>query len=177
MFNLFENEELSNFSWDQIGNVSRGRQNLGELMPVAIYRMFQFSLRDELTKKFGKEMVVEIFRNAGKTAGEEFAKNRIDLSLPLNEFIAAIQHELEDMKIGVFRMEEVDAVTGAMIMTVSEDLDCSGLPVTGETVCNYDEGFLAGVLGVYTKQEYTVREIDCWATGARVCRFRAEKDC
>ncbi|MFV0314438.1 MAG: V4R domain-containing protein, partial [Anaerotignum sp.] len=44
---------------------------------------------------------------------------------------------------------------------------------TGETVCNYDEGFLAGILKEYTKKEYVVTEIDCWATGSRVCRFSA----
>ncbi len=176
MFNLFENEELGKFNWDAIGDVSVGRRNLGEQMPVYVYRMFQFSLRDELMRKFGKETVVEIFRNAGKLAGLEFAKNKMDLTVPFNEFIAALQNVLEDSKIGIFRMEEFDAETGVMIMTISEDLDCSGLPITGETVCNYDEGFIAGVLIEYTKQEYSVREIDCWATGARVCRFRAEKD-
>ncbi|MGO5051014.1 hypothetical protein ACTQ6A_00640 [Lachnospiraceae bacterium LCP25S3_G4] len=41
---------------------------------------------------------------------------------------------------------------GEAILTVGEDLDCSGLPITGETVCNFDEGFLAGILKVYTKK-------------------------
>lgn len=48
------------------------------------------------------------------------------------------------------------------------------LPVLGETVCNYDEGFLSGILSVYTGKPYAAIEIDCWATGDRVCRFRAE---
>ena len=70
-------------------------------------------------------------------------------------------------------MEKFDAETGDAVLTVGEDLDCSGLPVTGETVCNYDEGFLAGILKVYTKKDYVVTEVDCWATGSRVCRFEA----
>ena len=49
-----------------------------------------------------------------------------------------------------------------------------GLPALGETVCNYDEGFLAGILTAYTQKPYTAVEVDCWATGDRVCRFRAE---
>ena len=44
----------------------------------------------------------------------------------------------------------------------------------GETVCNYDEGFIAGILSEYTEKNYKAQEIDCWATGERVCRFRAE---
>lgn len=51
------------------------------------------------------------------------------------------------------RIEKFDMNTGEAILTVGEDLDCSGLPFTGETVCNYDEGFLAGILKEYTKKE------------------------
>ena len=74
---------------------------------------------------------------------------------------------------GILRVEKFDPDTGEAVLTVGEDLDCSGLPITGETVCNYDEGFLAGVLKVYTQKEYVVTEVDCWATGSRVCRFEA----
>ena len=55
---------------------------------------------------------------------------------------------------------------------MGEDLDCSGIPVTNETVCIYDEGFFSGILGAYTGKQYDVREIDCWANGNRICRFR-----
>ncbi len=175
MFKLFEGESMELFNWETFSDISKGRRNLGEEMPVFVYRLFQYTLRDELTKRFGKEVVVEIFRNAGKTAGKEFATNMLDLKLPFNEFIALVQMALKESKIGVLRMEEFNAETGEMIMTISEDLDCSGLPVLGDTVCNYDEGFLAGVIEEYTKELYNVREIDCWATGARVCRFKAEK--
>lgn len=76
----------------------------------------------------------------------------------------------EEFKIGVLRIEE----TGKMVLTISEDADCSGLPAIGETVCNYDEGFLAGVLTAYTGKPYDAVEVNCWAAGDRVCRFRAE---
>ena len=68
-------------------------------------------------------------------------------------------------------MENFDEA-GNMVLTVGEDLDCSGIPITDETVCYYDEGFIAGILEVYTGKKYHVREIDCWANGDRVCRFR-----
>jgi predicted hydrocarbon binding protein len=58
------------------------------------------------------------------------------------------------------------------VLTVGQDLDCSGLPMTNETVCFYDEGFIAGILETYTGKKYDVREIDCWANGDRVCRFQ-----
>jgi hypothetical protein len=58
-------------------------------------------------------------------------------------------------------------------LTAAEDLDCSGLPVTGDMVCDYDEGFIAGVLSTYSGREFVAREVDCWASGGRICRFAA----
>ena len=56
-------------------------------------------------------------------------------------------------------------------LTVAEDLDCSGLPVSDETICTYDEGFLSGLLSEYTGGHFDVKEVDCWCSGDRVCRF------
>jgi predicted hydrocarbon binding protein len=79
---------------------------------------------------------------------------------------------LRELKIGILRVESVNEKTGEIFLTVGEDLDCSGLPITGENVCTYDEGFITGILAVYTGKVYSVREIDCWASGDRVCRFK-----
>lgn len=96
------------------------------------------------------------------------------MTLPMNEFLAQFQAKIAELKIGVARIEMLDKETGKMILTVSEDADCSGLPLLGETVCNYDEGFIAGIMSAYTGKEYMAEEIDCWATGDRVCRFHVE---
>ena len=56
-------------------------------------------------------------------------------------------------------------------LAVAEDLDCSGLPFTDEVVCKYDEGFIAGIMETYTGRPFIAKEIDCWASGGRVCRF------
>lgn len=173
MFNLFSEQDENKFTWESIGDVIDGRRNLGENMPVFVYRLFQFTIKDELAKRYGNEATVDIFRKAGELAGKEFANHLLDLSLPFNEFVAHLQSVLEESKIGILRVEKFDPDTGEAVLTVGEDLDCSGLPITGETVCNYDEGFLAGVLKVYTQKEYVVTEVDCWATGSRVCRFEA----
>lgn len=173
VFNLFPEEE-TRFTWDSVGSVIDGQRNLGDTMPVFIYRLLQFTLKDELVRRYGNEEMIDIFRSAGELAGKEFAAHLLDLDLPFNEFVAQLQNVLEESKIGILRVESFDPATGKAMLTVGEDLDCSGLPVTGETVCNYDEGFLAGVLKVYTKKDYVVTEVDCWATGSRVCRFKAE---
>ncbi|MEG2924378.1 MAG: V4R domain-containing protein [Oscillospiraceae bacterium] len=173
MLNLFDSADENKFTWGNIGDIEDGRHNLGDSMPVFVYRLLQFTLKDELAKRYGDKTTIDIFRSAGKLAGNELAKHLLDLTLPPNEFIAHLQDVLEKSKIGILRIEEFDIETGKAVLTIAEDLDCSGLPITGETVCNYDEGFLAGILNVYTKKDYVVTEIDCWATGARVCRFEA----
>jgi predicted hydrocarbon binding protein len=61
-----------------------------------------------------------------------------------------------------------------LLLSVSEDLDCSGLPLQENTVCVYDEGFLAGILYDFTGKHFDVKEVDCWATGDRTCRFAAK---
>ncbi len=173
VFEFLENNDNNSFSWASVVDVSEGRKNLGEEMPVFMYRVFQYTIKDELTKRFGSDVCADIFRNAGHLAGLEFAHNLLDLNLSFNEFISKLQSALEESKVGILRVEEFDTETGRAILTVAEDLDCSGLPVTGETVCHYDEGFIAGILKAYTKKNYIVTEIDCWATGSRVCRFEA----
>ena len=71
-------------------------------------------------------------------------------------------------------MESADTESGAFVFTVSEDLDCSGLPELDFEVCVYDEGFIAGLLENFTGKKFTVKEIDCWCTGDRTCRFAAK---
>ena len=156
----------------QYDSASRG--NLGPELPVMVYRMLEYSLKDELIRQFGKEKQIEIFRNAGRKAGEYFASQFLDLTLPMDAFISNLQQKMQELKIGVLRIEDVNEENGRITLTVSEDADCSGLPVLGETVCNYDEGFISGILSRYSGKPYSAIEIDCWATGDRVCRFLAE---
>lgn len=152
---------------------AQGRKNLGDQIPVLIYRMLEYSLKFELQNRFDKETQVEVFRAAGRSAGKWFAKNCLNLDQSLDAFVSELQQAMQTYKIGVLRIESVDETSGKIVLTVSEDADCSGLPVLGETVCNYDEGFIAGILSKYTGKDYEAIEVDCWATGNRVCRFHA----
>lgn len=124
--------------------------------------------------RIAKNIFRAVFRGAGYRAGTYFAENCLDLTAEFPAFIAQVQRRLEEFRIGLLRVEEMEEDTGKMVLTISEDVDCSGLPVLGKTVCNYDEGFLAGLLTAYTKRPYSAVEVNCWATGDRVCRFRAE---
>jgi len=167
--NIFTKDSgYKGFHWNSLGDIKEGRGDLGEEMPVLVYRLMQYTMLDVLSKAFGHEAANEYYRQAGFLAGSEFAKNVLNLDVDFNTFLAGLQKTLLDLKIGVLRMESFDADTGGIVLTVGQDLDCSGLPITNENVCFYDEGFLAGILEKYTGKPYDVREVDCWASGDRV---------
>ena len=174
VFNVFNDTTRREFKWDSLGNIKQGRGGLGEEMPVIVYRLMQFTLFDALSSELGLTKTNEYFRNAGYLAGTEYAKNVLTLDLDFDSFVSHLQESLKMLKIGILRMEAFNPEDGNIILTVAEDLYCSGLPITNESVCVYDEGFISGILEAYTGKKYDVRETDCWATGDRVCRFKAE---
>jgi predicted hydrocarbon binding protein len=163
-----------NFEWKDLGDIALGRPNLGATTNVVVYRLMQYTMRDVLEKHWGPEKTNEFFREAGFKAGYEFCKNVLDCSLGFDGFVADLSDNLEKLSIGLLRVEKADIEKLSFIFTVSEDLDCSGLPYTGVAFCDYDEGFIAGIMNHYTKKDFKVKEIDCWGTGDRTCRFAIE---
>ena len=160
-----------NFSWDHLGDIEEGRPSLGKQTSVAVYRLMQYTMRAVLEKEYGDEKTRWLLAEAGRLAGKEFCKNVLDTSLPFNKFVAQLHDVLVDLSIGILRMEKSDLENLNFMATVSEDLDCSGLPIKGVTVCDYDEGFIEGIFSAYTGKHFEVKEVDCWTTGERTCRF------
>jgi hypothetical protein len=166
--------DMYDFKWEDLGDLSEGRPNLGTETSVIVYRLMQYTFKDVFSKNIGKQKTVELFVKAGNLAGQEFCRNVLDTSLPFSGFIADLKEKLISLKIGVLMIEKADEEKLEFVLTVSEDLDCSGLPIFGESVCDYDEGFIAGILEGYTGKKFTAKEVDCWATGDRTCRFEVK---
>jgi predicted hydrocarbon binding protein len=162
------------FSWDLLGDLSVGRPNLGNLTRVEIYRLMQFTFRDVLEAKFGTDVADEIFFQAGMVAGKEFFDHFLSGAKDNSTFIKLLQDSLREYSIGIFRVEAGDDDIKNLIVTIAEDLDCSGLPELEYEVCKYDEGFIAGIMESFTCKSYDVKEIDCWCTGDRTCRFKVD---
>ncbi|MDL2236793.1 4-vinyl reductase [Christensenellaceae bacterium OttesenSCG-928-K19] len=162
----------SAFEWANLGDIEEGRKNLGAEMPVVVYRLLQYTMKDILTREYDDETARNIIRAAGHLAGVQFAQNVLDLSGDFDYFVANLTNQLRELKIGIMNIERANLEDLSFVLTVSEDLDCSGLPVMGDTVCDYDEGFIAGILEAYTGKKFQAKEIDCWATGDRTCRFQ-----
>lgn len=166
-------ESFYKFSWDMVGDMDIARPNLGKTTRIEVYRLLQYTLREVLEKEYGTEKCDQLFYDAGFLAGKHFFEKFLSEPKDLDEFLKELTNILRELGIGILRMEESEPEKGEFLLTVSEDLDCSGLPDTGRVVCNYDEGFIAGILSKFTNKDVTVKEIDCWCTGDRTCRFKA----
>jgi predicted hydrocarbon binding protein len=164
-------ERLYKFSWDFIGDLEEGRPNLGNTTRVEVYRLFQYALRDILEEEFGTEKADRLLYRAGYLAGKALSEKFIGHAESLYDYVEKVKQLLLDMNVGILRVESADADKLHFLLTVAEDLDCSGLPDMGHAVCTYDEGFIAGVFNAFSGEEYDVKEIDCWCTGDRTCRF------
>jgi predicted hydrocarbon binding protein len=162
------------FEWNMLGDIEEGRPNLGPMVHVSVYRLMQFTLRDILIRDFDVENADRIFFEAGKKAGQEYCKNILPQGNDLNGLFAELQRTLKEFGIGIFRVESVDVEKSSFVITVSEDIDCSGISVCSEQICTYDEGFIAGILLAYSGKDFLVKEVDCWGSGGRVCRFTVD---
>lgn len=164
------------FSWDLLGDLKAGRPNLGPNVRVDVYRLMQYCIRDVVERRHGASEADSIFHDAGYLAGTHVYDRLLGSPESLGEFVASLQQTLLELGVGVLRLEESDPDARRLVLTVSEDLDCSGLPVVDYEACTFDEGFIAGMLDRFTGKRYRVKEIDCWCTGDRTCRFLAERD-
>ncbi len=172
---MFKEERTESlFDWSMIGDLETGRPNLGPTMTVTTYRLMHFTLRDVLIQEVGVAKAEEIFYKAGRSAGEQYYEHVLGSQSDLDSLFAALQRTLKDLSIGIFRVESADVEADRFVVTVAEDLDCSGIPVCSEQVCTYDEGFLSGVFHAFNGHEYRVKEVDCWGSGDRVCRFTVD---
>jgi len=164
------------FNWELLGgDMNDARPSLGSSLRLEVYRLFQFTMRDEIEKEFGTEATDRIFYNAGVLAGKQFYNKFLSEftgSTDLGPFVKRIQDLFSDLGIGIFRVESFNPETMECFITVDEDIDCSGLPDTSEVICIYDEGFIAGILERFTGKVFTVKEVDCWCMGSRTCRFQ-----
>ncbi len=171
LFSAANTKAQEEFTLENLGDIQRGRGDLGDEIPVSVYRLFQQTIRSVLNTRFGEEEMAEIFRAAGVLAGRALVRERLDVSMPFDMFMRQISVKLEKLKSSIFKIKSYDDETGEGIIVVDNDPECSGFGNIGNTLCQYDEGFIAGIMQEYTKNEYTVTEIECWGTGGNSCRF------
>ena len=86
---------LSQFALHDLTDMREGRPNLGQLVPVGVYRLMQYTFRDVLEERHGLKATKQIFFAAGDLAGKEFCKHILNTSLDFDAFMAELQQKLE----------------------------------------------------------------------------------
>ncbi len=164
------------FSWALLGDLDVARPHLGPTLRLEVYRLMQFCFRDILEQRYGTEAVDDVFYQAGALAGRHFYENMVKPTNPTSfqDVVELLKKQLADLGVGILRVERAQMDSLDFTLTVGEDLDCSGLPELGYETCVYDEGFLSGILEAYTGRPFKVKEVDCWCTSDRTCRFEAK---
>ncbi len=166
------------FDWNMVGSdMTLARPSLGDSLKIEVYRLFQFTMRDIIEKEYGTQVADGLFYQSGVLAGKTFYDQFLTEftgSTDTGPLVRRIGELFKDLGIGIFRVESFNHETMECYVTVDEDLDCSGLPDIEDVVCIYDEGFIAGILEKFTGRIYNVKEVDCWCTGARTCRFQGQ---
>jgi uncharacterized protein len=162
------------FSWDLLGDSQLGRPNLGKETRLEVYRLMKFCLRDVVEQHCGTEEADRIIYEAGKLAGKHLYEHLIKGAQDITEFVKIAQQVLKDLQMGIFRVEQADVEKGLFVVTLSEDLDCSGLPEMDTEICTYDEGFLSALFECFLGRPFQGKEIDCWCSGDRTCRFEIQ---
>lgn len=166
------------FNWELLGDIKEGRPNLGPMVRTEIYRLMLFSFRDVLEKTYDAPTADMLFYKTGFLAGTQYYQHVIQPELSggeFNDLIKLMQSSFMEKGIGILRIEEIDHDRQRYVLSIAEDLDCSGLPELDHEFCVYDEGFIAGIFESFFGNTFKVKEVDCWCTGDRTCRFVAEK--
>ena len=102
-----------------IDNIEVARENLGCMMPVAIYRIIQESIKEEIEKRYGLDTTNDILKEAGKTMGVWWAQNLKEEAVAFDVFLSKLQSYFVEAKMGILRLEYSDEMTGELKLTIA----------------------------------------------------------
>jgi predicted hydrocarbon binding protein len=74
-------------------------------------------------------------------------------------------------KHGFGVIDEIKNEEQKILFNVYDCFECQHMPNIGQTVCRFDEGFLSKISELKLQNKFTVKEIECYATGKDHCRF------
>lgn len=162
------------FSWGTVGDVDLGRSNLGTMVRLEAYRLIQGTFCEMLEEEYGTVRCEELYRKAGKRAGSLFYELCCGYVTTFEHFTESLAYAFRHMGIALIEVEMVGTGAWSFVVTLYEDMSCSGRNNSGDERCFYHEGFLAGIFEAYGHMEFEVRTVHNWTFIQRSCRFSVE---
>lgn len=134
------------------------RPTLGNEMSVVPWRLLRIVACKNLLPGIGDSMMYR--------AGKEIGKN-LDISTA-EEFVELVS----SLKIGI--VEVAEKGENKIVIDVKECISCSGIEPTGEPMCFFEGGLIAGGLEKVLGKRVDVKETKCiGGFGDPACRFEA----
>ena len=158
-----------NRNWlEIIGSVNRPQ--LGEEIPILIFRAFRVFSGEYLRDILGDRGAVVLFQNAGRelgrSLGEKLKRDSVESYL---ENVGAFMKETE---IGLLVPERIEESEG--VLRIEECITCSGMPNVGMRICHFEAGFVAGLFESFLGKKMKATETKCNAMGEGVCEVTVE---
>ncbi len=108
-------------------------------------------------------------RLTGREIGKELAK-QIKATAP-KDLLKELANFWETHRMGHLVLTRAELPYEIVIENCYE---CGGMPDVGTTLCSLDEGLISAILDEKLGVKSTVKELECWGTGYRHCRFTVE---
>ena len=131
------------------------RPTLGDTLPIPVFRLLRIVALPMILGDSAGPMLY----TSGKFVGSQ-------LEVKTTEDLVKI---VKDFKIGVTKI--LEQTERKIVVQVDECVSCSGLPNTGQFVCDFEGGLIAGALEKILGKRVKATEIKCWANGDETCVF------
>ncbi len=151
-----------------IGSVNRPQ--LGEEIPILIFRAFRVFSGEYLRDILGDKGAVVLFQNAGRELGRSLGEKLKSDSV--EGYLENVGAFMKESKIGLLVPERVEKDEG--ILRIEECITCSGMPNIGMRICHFEAGFVAGLFESFLRKKVKATETKCNAMGEGVCEVKVE---
>lgn len=101
---LENKKELELADFMNYADGSRG--NLGKDIPVTIYRLLEYSIREQLIRQFGKETQIQVFQDAGFRAEIKVQLMEDKNCELLFEYLRSILYDKEIQTLDITKLDE-----------------------------------------------------------------------
>lgn len=153
-----------------IQDVSKSnRPVLGNDIPILIFRVFRHFSAGYMEEVLGRGAGV-VFQNAGRELGREAGAMLYNPSA--DEYLKNVCQFVSDSKIGLLTPREVGA--DRLVVDLDECITCAGMTPIGKRICQFEVGFVAGIVEVLTKKKPKAHESLCNMNNERCCQVTVE---
>ncbi len=146
------------------------RPQLGEDIPILIFRAFRLYSGEYLKEIVGDKGASMLFLNAGRQLGLSLARNLLDEDV--NRFLEKVSDFAKEEKLGILVVEDLNKEKA--VLRLDECITCSGMPNIGMRICHFETGIVAGLFEAFLGKRVKATETKCNAMGEGTCQVTVE---